>query len=76
MGVVEAYRSHDRAGALAWILWGRGGPGVSNDDRLSRVEADVAKLSGHIHRLPRDATNQYEIYNTRTWSGPPKTPNA
>ena len=55
MGVVEAYRAHDRAGALAWILWGDGGPGVSNDDRLSRVEADVATLKDglltHCHDM-------------------------
>ena len=56
MGVVEAYRGHDRAGALAWILWGDGGPGMSADDRLSRVEADVARLKGHTHKAPDERT--------------------
>ena len=49
MGVVEAYRGHDREGALAWIVWGVGGLGVSDGDRLSRVEADVAKTKKHVY---------------------------
>ncbi len=70
MGVVEAYRGHDRKGALAWILWGDGGPGVSADDRLSRVEADVAMLKGHIHASSAVSFDGSDLRGT----GPPLMP--
>ncbi len=69
MGVVEAYRSHDREGALAWIVWGVGGPGVSDGDRLSRVEADVAKLKGdfHYHETDGGEDTGYAIFEAPTY---------
>ncbi len=70
MGVVEAYRSHDKEGALAWILWGDGGPGVSDGDRLSRVEADVAKLMGHVHISNMVRAGAMELQGT----GEPRKP--
>ncbi len=66
MGVAEAYRPHDREGALAWIVWGVGGPGVSDDDRLSRVEAGLAQLEkeleGHHHEMDTPEETTYAIY--------------
>ncbi len=71
MGVVEAYRADGKASALAWIAWGVGGLGVSSDDRLSRVEADVAKLLGHNHKAPDERVGMGNAFKTGVTVGPP-----